>query len=302
MNKKQIVLGINRPSNIAAFLQRDFLMISPEIKVIGNEVKTNFDYLLQFDEEIRNISSLDLDVIGSKRFSKITQSMILTQLGINTPKIYGNIITDYLGIDVLSQLLLNEFDDETELILKANNGARGLGQTIINRENLNKLFDEISGPESNETVIKEIEKKYLVGGNEGDMKDFLINTIKDGNFHFAEFIDVKEEYRIIGLYGSDPIIIKREVSKKYWQANASITEKGEYIKNHPLITGFRTISDTLLEQVNSPWLSIDIYIDGDGNIGVFEFQMEMGYTKVPKKLLVDSINKAMKNYISKKFK
>ena len=299
----KIILGCNNISNISALLDGEFILIKPHIKIIDSEIQTNFDYLLIFDGDGLTVPDGFIKTMGMERLSKPYQSVILKHLGILTPGTYA----DTNSNNVFNQAILSDINDNVYLYLKSNLGARGLGQTIVTRQSLEELVDIVHDKSlPNESVIKTIESKFLVGGDESKnsyYRDYLMTTIRDGHYHFNIGLDIMEEYRVIGLYGLDPIIIKRDVDKFQWQANSGITRNGQYVTT----TGqydeeIKDIINKLLEYNKTPWLSVDIFVDSSGNVGVFEFQMEMGYKYVPKKKLTTSVRKAVYNYIDKNLK
>jgi len=304
--KNKIILGVEGTLFNARLLEKDFILIEPDVRIENNEVKTNFDFYLCMDSEpnrkLRGIIGQGMvEHFGTNRFSKPIQSLILKKLNIPTPKIYASVISKKDHCQGLDQVVLQSLDDDVEVLVKSNNGAKGLGQAIITRQKIFDLYEEIGGS-YNETKLESINENYRPGGDESknnEYKSYFYDTIRGHDYHFAELKNKDEEYRIIALYGSDPIIIQRKVSKQHWQSNSAITNEGIFIKKHPKVKEFKQISDKLLSHLKTPWLSIDVYISDKGEIGVFEFQMEFGFKKVPKKLLVDSINNAVHNYIKK---
>jgi hypothetical protein len=301
---KKIILGCTNQTNIAALLYGEFILVQPKIQVINSIIQTNFDYLLNFEDNyFLNVPPDLIQQMGGPRLSKPYQATVLTALDILTPPLYA----DMNDNATFNQSILSNVNDDVPLFLKSNLGARGLGQTIVNRNTLEELTDTVYNNDiPKQEQIQSVEDKYMVGGDkiskEGTHRDYLVNTIKNGNYHFNIAQEVKEEYRIIGLYGMNPIIIKRHIEPYQWQANSGITQSGEYIKDSYYTDVFRGISDKLLDYNKTPWLSIDIYVTKSGEIGVFEFQMEMGYRYVPKKLLTNKVRVAVFKYIKKKFK
>ena len=301
--KNKIILGCKNQTNIVALLDGEFILIPPKVHVINSEIVTNFDVLLNF--EVNDLSDVPdglINKMGGPRLEKPYQSVILGKLNIDTPGTYANMDNNA----TFNQSLLANVNDETPLFLKSNLGARGLGQTIINRNKLEVLTDKIYGNNDKQGTILQLEKEYLVGGDEdsktGEHRDFLYDTIKNGSYHFNKVINIKKEFRVIGLYGMDSIVIERTVEPYQWQANSGITGNGVYLESTPYMNEFNKYAQLLLNELKTPWLSIDFYIDERGQIGVFEFQMEMGYKFVPKKLLTNGVRQAVHNYIKDKFK
>ena len=53
----------------------------------------------------------------------------------------------------------------------------------------------------------------------------------------------------------------------------------------------------LMLDLSYPWLSIDVYIDKNGKVGVFEFQMEFAYEGFCHKKVRDAMRECIDSYI-----
>jgi len=169
-----------------------------------------------------------------------------------------------------------------KFVVKINNGARGLGQLLTDRDG---LYDAITAADTLQELPDFMaDIAHLMTGNQkvvnpGD-DTALLNGLRDRDFHISEFITARKEYRVVGFYGATAIVVKRVVDSEGWQANASVTGFGEVVTAVP--KSLQAIADTLCKALHTPWLSIDVYEDDRGRLGVFEFQMQMGYQKLPK--------------------
>ena len=321
-----------------------------------------FDALLIIDvlddsksSEILDLCKLtNIPVIGHKRYAKNLQHLILKKLNINTPdtffdKLYpksSNFLTDFKIVSLLDKL-----DYEDKIILKMNNGARGLGQMMCTKKELYRFaldgfpYEKLTECTTNNTDSKyfdskkqssysNLKKAYTNKSYSGDVDagyddtvykektcytktdnttnesyDIKVNGlthVKDSMYNdciIQCYINVKEEYRYLYFYGESPIIIKRKKTDNNWQANSCITGFGEIISlnENKNIFNFIPKIEELCNYLNVPFLSIDLYIDKNDNVGIFEFQMEFGIQKVPHSELIrkicDSVNNKINDYI-----
>jgi len=307
-----ITIGCPNIMNAVSFLEKDFNVCYPHLAYQGKKFKTNFDVLLQFDYEINGVNSKQLiehgyPVIGTSRYSKFKQMTILDALDINHPEIYKSILngTNDDRNDIM-QVLLNEYDDHDKLVLKAENGARGLGQIIVNRNTFYDIIDMVQHDTGSvEDMADKIVADYQTGSDifrHVDEKNYIVNILKEEDYHIEKYIPRRAEYRLIAFYGSDPIIIERKCPKgEKWQANASVTGEGKRMSETDMQPddwkAMKELGQKMCSYLRSPWLSIDVYFDSDNKMGVFEFQMQFGYKKVPKKELVNKINEATHNIL-----
>lgn len=57
----------------------------------------------------------------------------------------------------------------------------------------------------------------------------------------------------------------------------------------PLLPKF----DLILNELNYPYLSFDVFVDDKGNSGIIEFQMEFDYQGFNPRIVVDSLEQAI---------
>jgi hypothetical protein len=312
-----------------------------QINYNKNKINNNFDFILFLDgsnyHEYLKFNQLYPEItFGIPRFDKTIQTLYLDKFNIKHPyTFFSN--TELLSTNSISYNL-KDYTDKDMFVLKIVEGARGLGQALLNKRQLIDLcecddtelnllknyintscaklehkleikktddienyiekhslkekYDEyLKGKEEyikidpnykSETEIKENLKSIKFSQNE--LHDYLLNGIKNCGNHnsiiIQEYLDYREEWRILWFYGLDPIIIKRNKAKDNWQVNAC--------NNKDNISFLDTLSysrlQNILKDINNmcialktPFMSIDVYHDkSKDEYGVFEFQMEFG--------------------------
>ena len=130
-----------------------------------------------------------------------------------------------------------------------------------------------------------------------------MNQLSRGGYIIQKYLDIKQEYRYLYFHGEEPIIIERKRGENQWQANSCVTGIGNYIEDASTIPKIDEINDKitkLANHLNTPFLSVDVYIDADGNFGIFEFQMEFGIVHVPHEILINRINDSVQNLLHEK--
>jgi len=275
--------------------------------------------LIIFNEHIDNDNVLELAKVkginwyGGKRLNKLYQYFLLSRLNIFTPKTFYNIHTNST---ISSTDELNAFVDLDEFVVKPPSGARGIGVKKITRQQWKDCFydnkkvytvfkDEFikdNGDELDDLPIQDKEI-YSLKHKEADVDR---NYIEYGfnNYIIQEPINVLHEYRC--LYFADGGYLAYERVKKDGQfcGNLSHGSTPKMVENDsyddlmvikPMIPKFEAI----LKATNFPWISIDLYIDENNKVGVFEFQMEFAYEgfdyKEVKRKMVDCLNYLIDN-------
>lgn len=317
LNEK-ITIATNSCQNVLHFLKGYFNIVTDYyLSYKAGEIIKNFDIFLMFDGNEENDLSiinqcelLNIPIIGTRRYSKSIQMLILDNLKINHPtfyKIYTDTNRGYRDDSIYQ--LLDSYDDNEKFIFKSDNGARGVGQALMNKTQLYDLMDFLYKSNNGVNTIESdqidtyIKSKFDIdiGGSfsSPEEKSFIFESLKTGDYSVQEKLNIKEEIRYISFYKENPIMVQRTVGK-HWQANSSITREGNYIEEHEKKLEMKSIADRLIKYLNTPFLSIDFYINDKEEIGIFEFQMQMGYSKVPKFKLVEYVNKSVNNLINEK--
>lgn len=310
---KLVLGGVNR-DNVIDFLVEDFYVVHPEISIKDGKLIKNFDLYLNFDGTITNNNFLDLlkyysvPVIGHNRLPKWKQLEFARSLGVNVPKTYKQvhpIDKEHLTYSIFK--FLEEYYENDEFVLKSENGARGIGQMIVKKNQIYDLYQNITrGNINNEYLSNNFKLGESKNFHDDSEMGFLRNSILDLDFSIMKKLSLKKEWRYIYVYGNDPIIVERKVSDAgNWQANVSVTGKGNQVifndadEEHLYM---REKANLIAEKLNVPFLSIDFYMDNQDRIGIFEFQMQMGFKKVDKTDLTKNIVKGFKEFINDKIK
>jgi hypothetical protein len=305
---KPINLGCSNIDNIVHFLRNEYNVVKPYITFQEKSIITNFDWYYSFDDDLltyTKIKNSTSKVIGYPRLPKYEQTILLSKLNICTPKTYRIVEDGYIGNrDDAYYEMLEHISDDEKILLKADNGARGIGQVLLTKNQLYELVDECG---KTDVDIDELLEKYEVGAkgtfrHDGE-KSFFREAIMSNDFSIQEMVNLSEEYRFIYFHGCEPIIIQRKVGKS-WQANTSITGEGSYVKfdqKSEKHSEMQKIAEKISNYTTMPIISIDFYVCVDTNkIGIFEFQSQFGYKLVPKSELTKKTKLAIKNMINEK--
>lgn len=239
-----------------------------------NEIDLALQYESHFtDFVMERISAYGIKKIGCPRFPKTMQSVIMERLNINHPKSFFNRQTN----DPFR--LIEEFDsyvDLDEVVVKPVLGARGIGVKKLTREEYKKCLQ-------NYREIDEVfseEKKYLRENDDLDDSSYIEDSFRSGML-VQEPINIKREFRVLCFAHSDLLVYERVKNPTEFCGNLSHGAEPKPVDKklferyiEPMIPTF----NRLLTELNTPWLSIDLYVDQNDNIGVFEFQMEFAYS------------------------
>lgn len=284
---KRLTIACENLTDHVRLLERDYDLCYPEFRMAGGKAEVNFDIYLRFDSGETDFTAvlpwLGIPSLGTPRYSKPLQMQILGSLGIGTPRTVARFqrpaaIDVQRGADLAALIP----DDMNKFVVKINNGARGLGQLLTDRDGLYDAVtaaDSVQPSEDFQQAVSHLvtgNQKFVNPGDEGA----LLNGLRNRDFHISEFVTAREEYRVVGFYDTPAIVVKRTIDPQGWQANASVTGFGEVVEDVP--KALQDIADKLCKALHTPWLSIDVYRDDAGRLGVFEFQMQMGYQKLPK--------------------
>lgn len=300
---RNIIIGCKQQDNIIHFLKENFYIVEPYIYYKNGKIIKNFDIYFNFDDTLADTKMMqlhDIQSIGHRRMEKYEQMIVASKLNINIPDTYKFVLDNNVGSrhDTLYKII-DEIEDSEKFIIKAENGARGVGQALVTKNEMYKLVDLCY--QSNIST-DDLYQMFDIGAkdtfrNDGE-KEFFRNIVKEAEFIIQRKVEMTDEWRFMYFYKEDPIIIKRDVSN--WQANTSITGKGDYEKydmDNEDHYKMQEIADRLCCKLNTPFLSMDFYKDINGNIGLFEYQMQMGYAKVPKNELVKKTINSVSKYI-----
>lgn len=264
--------------------------------IYDNDIKLAFNYEDYFTNDAQIYLKLfNIPVIGGERLDKIQQYLVLSQSGINTPTTYFN-KKEYRPFRNI-----NEFDSFCELdsfVVKPISGARGLGVKLIDRKQFKKMIED---PHKTVDVVFEKELELQKEINSDIEEDYVRHQFSSYNIIVQNEIKVKREFRMI-CFPTDSIIYERKKEPGQFLGNLShgstpipIEESVINEIDKDIIIKIRKIMD----RFNYPWLSVDLYIDEDNKVGVFEFQMEFAYEGFKPKVVRDKMEEAIYKMLSK---
>ena len=307
---RKLNIGCNNQDNIVQFLKGEFNIVLPYIHYKNGKVIKNFDIFLNFDgqlEDTREMQMHGIQQFGHRRMGKYEQALHFNKLGINTPATY-KIALDNTGTGRFDSYytLMEDIPNDEKFIIKAEHGARGIGQVLVNKDEMYKLVDMCNNENSTMDQIIELFDVGAKDSFKGDHeKDFLKTTIRNAQFIIQRRVELEAEWRYVYFYGQEPMIVRRSVDGT-WQANTSVTGKGDnelFSLQNPDHKVMREMAAKLAEDLHAPFLSIDFYKEKNtGKIGCFEQQMQFGYAKMPKNELVQSAIQAVHAYLHAHYK
>ena len=154
-SKKLVVYSPDSTKGLEQFLEQDIIFVNNlKNTFIKDDSNMNCDCILFLDSgndlEYFKLKSLYKNVLGIPRLSKCNQILFLKQFNINYPESFfsnNNIFTNNSLANILK-----EYNDDKKLVVKIDNGARGLGQMLLSKKDL-ILFSNSSNDEID--VLKE---------------------------------------------------------------------------------------------------------------------------------------------------
>ena len=289
----------NHPSE---FLTHDFnVQSNPSVTLTSYGVNSNIDGVLKFDSRVGLDSELehlcDLGIIPSTgicRTGKTTQTVLLQSLGIKTPRTLGACLGERMSPLRLFKGIVKQ---TKEYVVKDDLGAGGCNQMIITGKEFSNMFLAIC--KGDNVSNEKLEDKGMQLGKTsqyGKKKETVTGNFRNGAITIQEKIDVQDEWRVLWFAHGHAIIVDRPVGVDgHWQSN--VDTSAESIEERSVDTvDQRTRRDilatitALVEKLNAPWLSIDVYRDSDGKYGIFEFQMEYATNSIPSMLSTIQLN------------
>lgn len=303
---KRIRLGyVDDVPFLRNFLHMDYDIVYPVVNIINGVVEYNFDYLLVVNGTPKLLVTManeyDIPMIGYNRIDKYKQLQLLNLLEIPHAKFYKTYTED----SEVSKLypLLDEYEEDDLLMIKHERGARGIGQVLLSKTDIYAFIDCM---DRDKDIFNE-KYNWKIGGlqetqeQKDEVLDFLSNSLDNGCFHIEEYIQIKEEYRVLYFYNQEPLITKRELSTNGWQSNSCISGGGVIVDYNSLSKDLKNnilnYSTMIAANVNAPVLALDFYIDEHDTVGVLEFQMEYAYRVVNKTEMYKRTKQAFKEFI-----
>jgi hypothetical protein len=282
---------------------------------IGNFPNKNFDIIYGKD----NLCEFNPH-FGKERINKSSQLYVFDKYNIKYPKSYKLHSGYYLSY----YTYLNDYSDENKFVIKYEHGAKGIGQVLLSKKEFELFITAIDYDNDDKCSVKSTDikttedaaevkadsilTKFNFGGDLISLENNPIDLLKNANDCFVqEFIETKNEYRLLAFYNQPPILIKRGKAENGWQCNSCQSKIGEEIDINILLSN-KNFEELYLSIQNlfyawdSPAASFDIYEDINGNFGCFEFSTEFGYVYIPKEKLFNRFNNALEYIIKSKLK
>ncbi|BAX25552.1 hypothetical protein BPT24_063 [Tenacibaculum phage pT24] len=276
-------------------------------------ISSNFDFVHEFSDDLDGIlyipencfhdleskdgGSLENDIIEfihnapivgrQARLNKIQQHIVLNSFNIKTPNTFYNEKTNK-PYKTFGEILSGTKDMD-EFVIKPLNGAKGWGVELYDNLSLQKALDN----SYNTSFISELES---ISEKQDPMIreeiSYSQQVLRDFDFAIQEKVNIKREFRAI-VTNSGFMIYERVSSStsKNGLKKSNIQEDFD-VNSLPELEEklLVKINDTIikvqevLNKFNYPWLSIDLYQDEEGEIGVLEFQTEFAFKGFMNKL------------------
>jgi len=275
---------------------------------ITNDIK-KCDIFISENEKIEPIDIFyaklkNIPILGGERLDKIYQYLFLKKHNIPTPKTFFNESTLTPIKDIYE---LDAYVDLDEFVIKPYRGARGILVKKIDRKTYRKhLHSSINYSSYNEIYpdLKDTFKAELEYCKSETIKDaisnpdsYLIDIIKHGEFLIQEVINIEREFRV--LYFKDDFLIYEREKNGQFLGNISSGCKSKSVDNHTIEKYIKPLLkkiNPLMDELNYPWLSLDVYISGD-TVGIIEFQMEFAYEGFYYKDVREKLKNCIHNYV-----
>ena len=279
-------------SSIPHLLTNQFIFKTSDSLNELHEIKLAFEYETTFSDRTRSIlNAKGIPIIGGPRIDKLVQSLYLDKFQIPHPMTYFDETANQPFRDILT---FDSYVDLEEFVVKPIIGARGIGVKKINRSEYKRCLenaDEVS------KVFKE-EKEYLEK-HQSDISSTYIENSFRGDMLVQEVIKVMTEFRLL-IFKPDNFLVYERIKNpaqfcgnlSHGSAAGEVGQKTieQYIE--PLLPQLQE----MMEELQYPWLSVDVYADGKGKTGVFEFQMEFAYEGFKPKAVRELMTKSLKYY------
>jgi hypothetical protein len=286
------IFAINVPKLVSGqfqFIDQYNFNITPDI-----DLAFNYEGEL-CNEKMKLLLIYGIPVIGGSRLAKHEQAVLMERLGINHPKSY------FHRAHTRPFNCIEEFDsyvDIDEFVVKPILGARGIGVKKLTRLEYKKCIEN----QTSVGVVFKEEKEFLVSNGDLPHTDFIEDSFRFSSMLIQEPINVKREFRVLHFKQNTTLVYERVKKDKQFCGNLShgsepimvdVSTFQHYIT--PMLSTF----SKLLDNLNYPWLSIDLYVDDNDNVGIFEFQMEFAYAGFNYKEVRSAMEESLKYFIEK---
>lgn len=260
----------------------------PKVYVHGNEVKANYDILIDARPKHMEISEKDY-------LYKLTRNHNLVRLPKKEQHVHliamkqeirdtKFIVPGKYEVDKSNGWLHGLPNDATKVMLKVSNGARGLGQVVLEAnegKTLHSLVDEylrhLKSYKETEFESNSGKVHHLTGieKSEGESLTILKENLSDVGFY--EVIEnITDEWRVWTDYECKPFLVgKRSLEKRVGGYNQA-TYIDEITDGEELPSGLLD----LLKKLKLQQMSVDVFKTADGSWGVFEWQLQTGIASI----------------------
>lgn len=265
----------------------------------GEFIYSDIDLAIEFESSfsdifLNNIRAFGIPMVGGSRLNKIQQSIVLERLGINQPKCYFN---RQKNTPFRKKEEVDAYVDFEDIVVKPISGARGIGVKLMKRKDYIECLQDKNVIKDH--FIKEIEyvKQY---------DDISLTAIEDfftWGMLVQQFINVAREFRCLIFADGNILLYERIKNANQFCGNLSFGSKAAPVDRETYIRitcDFMVNLKALLKDLNYPWLSVDLYIDDQNNMGIFEFQMEFAYDGFDHKDVRTALKNAIEFCITKK--
>lgn len=308
MENVTVAITNNHGTNNINILPPQFVGDGINIKIHYNPIinlatqQANFDILIDFtldgqksEFEILKELSSKIPYYEIKRESKITQMVKINNVINRLPVPKSNSkplklvrFSKVIG-NSISSMPLSEFPslhtrNNDWLVVKIDNGARGLGQAVVNKINLNSFLSECKELDK----LSELKTKFpsvKFGNTEGDDDT---NYFKTFPLVVCQYIpNIEKEYRILvngkEIFGYERILNN---NSDYKQANLDKNKPIDYsftpVRLSKLISDKHTymLIKSAISNLGIDFGSVDLFKTADGQYGIFEYSPQFGMHEI----------------------
>jgi hypothetical protein len=283
-------------SSIPHLLTNQFIFKTSDNLSELHEIGLAFEYETTFSDRTRSIlGAKGIPIIGGARIDKLVQSLYLEKFQIPHPITYFDETTNQPFRDILT---FDSYVELEEFVVKPIVGARGIGVKKINREDYKRCMensDEVS-------KVFEKEQEYLKKHQLDVSSTYIENSFR-GDMLVQEAIPVMKEFRLLIFKPNNFLVYERVKNPAQFCGNLSHGSTATEVDRKTIENYIEPLLPQLLEMMEElryPWLSVDVYVDGKGKAGVFEFQMEFAYEGFKPKEVKELMEKSLISYLKPK--
>lgn len=128
--------------------------------------------------------------------------------------------------------------------------------------------------------------------------DYIKNEFECGMLVQRE-VKVKREFRLL-CFPEEFLVYEREKQPGQFLGNLSHGSSPKSVNKKEIDTYVKPLLKKIrkmMQELKYPWLSVDIYIDDRGTVGIFEFQMEFAYEGFKHREVRNCMETSLKSFI-----